>query len=106
MSRSRHPGEWRGRPSGQHQQQQAVVLRVQQPGLGAEPFLARRILHSGAEIEGRTDPAVEPRIGFRSLRLTLPAEGEATLLAGLRSAPSPSPWLSGDDDRFGDCQER
>jgi len=28
-----------------HQQQQAVVLRVQQQGLGAERFLAWRILH-------------------------------------------------------------
>ena len=32
----------------QHQQQQTVALRVEQPGLGAERFLPRRIVHAGA----------------------------------------------------------
>ena len=72
------------RPSGQHQQQQAVLLKVQQPGLGAERFLARRILLRGAQVQGRGDSDVEQRKGARSLRMALQAEGEAILLARLR----------------------
>ena len=34
----------------QHEQQQAVALRVKQPGLGAERFLSRRIVHAGAQL--------------------------------------------------------
>jgi len=65
------------RPSGQHQQQQVVLLRVQRPGFGAYRFLARRILLRGAQVQGGGDPALEQRMGARSLRLMLQAEGEA-----------------------------
>ena len=33
-----------------HQQQQAIALRIQQPGLGAERFLARRIFCGGTQL--------------------------------------------------------
>lgn len=36
------------RSTGQHQQHQTVVFRVQQPGLGSKRFLVRRNLHRGA----------------------------------------------------------
>jgi hypothetical protein len=32
------------------QQQKPVALRVKQPGLGAELFLSRRIVHAGAQL--------------------------------------------------------
>lgn len=73
--------------SGQHQQQQAVALWIQKPGLGAERLLFRRIVSTGAELQGRADPGVEQRKGIFCLRLALQAEGEATPPAQLRPAP-------------------
>jgi len=67
----------------QHEQQQAVALWVQQPGLGAKRFLARRILRAGAQVECRGDPGVEQRKGDCSIRLTLQAQPKSPQLPRL-----------------------
>ncbi len=55
-------------------QQQAVALRVQQPGFGAKRTLARQIPRAGAQVEGRGDPGLEQSQGaycIRCIRMTL-----------------------------------
>jgi hypothetical protein len=71
----------------QHQQQQAVALRVQQPGLGAERFLPWRIPHAGAQLQGFFDQGVEHGKGACCSRLSLQAERQSPQLPGLRPAP-------------------
>ena len=65
---------------GQHQQQQAVALRVQQPGFCPEGFLPRRILQRGTQGQGCVDPVVEHCNGERVFGLALQAKSQASRL--------------------------
>jgi len=69
-----------------HQQQQAVALRVQHPGLGTQRFLSGRIRHGGAQLQSPADPGVEHREGARSLNLAFQTQRQTPLLP--RSGPA------------------
>jgi hypothetical protein len=68
------------------EQQQPVALRDQQPGHGAERCLPRRILHAGAQLQGRSDPGVKHGKGTCSIGHLTHRLVEAKQLLDQRSA--------------------
>ena len=76
--------------SWEHEQQQAVALRVQQPGLSAERFLPRRILDGGTQPQGFFHPGVQQGKGACCIRISLQAQRQSPRLPRLRPATEPA----------------